>query len=178
MAMHIWNGSAWKAVNKDGGNASDRGLVIWNGSSWVNAANAKVWNGSAWKGFLDNVTLNDDAVTYSSGTPVATVQWVVHGVDGYIKYTNNSGNTIDQYLWCANSDNTGQYEVRVDLQTGSFDGGSSATGTWLACSSTRTWNLTDTVGGTSATFNAQIRHAITQEVLADNLVTMDAYATP
>lgn len=178
MAMHIWNGSAWKAVNKDDGNVSDRGLVVWNGSAWVNAANAKVWNGSAWKGFLDNVTLNDDAVTYSTGNNVATVQWVAHAVDGYIKYTNNSGNTIDQYLWCANSDNTAQYEIRVDLQAGSFDGGSDATGTWLALSSTRTWSVTDNIGGTSATFNAQIRHAITQEVLADNLVTMDATATP
>lgn len=178
MAMHIWNGSAWKAVNKDNGNASDRGLVVWNGSSWVNATNAKVWNGSTWKGFLDNVTLNDDAVYYATGNIVATVQWVVHAVTGYVAYTNNSGNTIDQYLWCANSDNTGQYEVRVDVTSGSLDFTSDATGTWLSCSSTRTWSVTDASGGTSATFDAQIRHAITQEVLAQSSVTMDAIATP
>lgn len=179
MAMHIWNGSAWKAVNKNNGNLSDRGLVIWNGSSWVNATNAKVWNGSAWKGFLDNVTLNDDAVYYASGNSVATVQWVVHAVTGYIQFTATlNGNTVDQYLWCENSDNTGQYEVRVDLTSGSFDGGSSATGTWLSCSSTRIWSVTDTTGGTTATFGAQIRHAITQEVLAQSSVTMDAIATP
>ena len=179
MAFHIWNGSAWKAINQDSGDVNDRGLVVWNGSAWVNAANAKVWNGSAWKGFLDNITLNDDSVFYSTGNNFATVQWVV-ALNGYIAFTATlTGDTVDQYQWNLNTDNNGQYEVRVDVTAGSFDFGSSSTGTWLSCSAgPHAWNLSDNIGGSSVSFTAQIRNAITQEVLATNTVNMDAIATP
>jgi D-aminopeptidase len=177
MGMHIWNGSAWKAINQDGGNLSDRGLIIWNGSSWGNAANAKVWNGSVWKGFLDNITLNDDNVSYSSGGSIATVQWVV-ALNGYIQYTNVSGNTVSQYQWNLNTDNNGQYDVKVDLISGAFDAGSSSTGTWLSCGSVpQTWNLSDTSGLSSVSFTAQIRNAITQEVLSTGSIFMSAIAS-
>ena len=35
----------------------------------------------------------------------------------------------------------GSYECRADIVSGSLDGGSSATGSWLALTSTRTWTI-------------------------------------
>jgi hypothetical protein len=172
MAFHIWNGSSWNTIGSEVF-AFDSDLSVWNGSSWVSSDNAYVWNGSTWKGFVDKIGLNPDYTYYASGGGDALVQWGVYS-SGYVAYTNTSGSTVNQYLWCQNSGNTGQYEISVSLTSGGPLTGT--VDTWLSMSSARFWEVFASGIDETVTANIQvsIRHAITQEVMVTEFITLAA----
>lgn len=66
------------------------------------------------------------------------------------------------------------FECRLTVNSGTAPSGD-LTGTWLACSTTRTWTLTDTSsGGGPITNNCtiEIRDAVTEDLLDSATVTM------
>ena len=169
MAIHIWNGSAWKAVNRDdesSGGGTFGGLVVWNGSGWVWADNAKVWNGSAWKGFLDNVMLSDYYV-WTLSTPVGSEQAIYNVSPNGGAYGNYS--LIN--MWNQNSDNSGQYEIFATQVIGDPIYGASMN-TWLNLSTNREWYFAPIGGQGTAIMEVEIRNAITLESLTTASITL------
>lgn len=125
------------------------------------------------------ITLNNDNVSWAPPIPVATVQWATT-LDGWVAYTNNNGDTVNQYRYCPSGVSTSLFEVRADVTSGFIDFSSPApTGTWLSCSETRAWNLTSVGGGEpkDAELFVQIRRASNQVVLASNTVILYTNAT-
>jgi hypothetical protein len=170
MAMHIYNGSAWKAVNQNGGVLDDRGLVVYDAGLWKNAALAQIRTSGGWVGFLDNITLNPDFAT-GSGAEYGAADWGINSI-GEVFVGGDTTGPI--YNYCQNAANVGQYEIRVELQSGGFTSGSSPVDTWLSCSTSRQWSV-ETPTPSAATFIARIRNAITTEVLVSEIITMEAF---
>jgi hypothetical protein len=85
----------------------------------------------------------------------------------------NSGMASLLYNWCVPASQTANYEVYASLVSGSLSGGSSATDTWLAMTSTRTW-LVSTGGVLYATLNVGIRRIGTTTILGS--ADIDLYA--
>ena len=181
MAFHYWNGSAWKIINNAWEDLfyDDLGanLRIWNGSQWITTNNAKIWNGSTWKGFMDQVQLSDDFASNVQGGGGANAEWAIYS-SGEVNYT--SDNSFQSYGWIANDGNTSQYQIFVTQTSGDFlDGTSSPLDTWLDLSSTHVWRIfADEFNDTKQAFlNAEIRHKITQESVATNIITLYATTT-
>lgn len=173
MAVHIWNGSAWNTL----GGVASTPVWVWNGSSWVPGNNSYVWNGSSWKGFIDMITLNPDYPAYASGNGnSALAEWGVYP-SGYVAYTNSFGSTEQQYLWCQNSGNTGQYQISVSLSSGGpLESSSSPLDTWLTMSNAQFWKVFANEFNETVTANlvVSIRHAITQEVIVTEFISIAA----
>ena len=170
MALHVWNGSAWVTVNRNGiGNPSDAGLAVWNGSSYVNSITAKIWNGSSWIPFIDNVTITGDTVsTFGSPPPIA--YWSIND-SGSIIYSDSSGFPYIAYSWILNSENRSQYEIRAELLSGSSPSGDSLN-TWLSLSTSRSWNLSSSIDDFSD-LKMTIRHNITQTILCEANISLN-----
>lgn len=175
MAMHYWNGSAWKIVNnsQDDFQYEDPGVLfrIWNGSSWAYTVNAKVWNGSSWKGFVDQVQLSDDvAQDPGDGFGGTEVEWAIYS-SGNVIFTNG----LD-YPWIVNPANSGQYQILVAQTSGDpLEGTSSPLNTWLDLDTTRVWRVfANEFQRTTAFMTATIRHKITQVTVATNSFVLDA----
>lgn len=125
------------------------------------------------------ITLTNDSVEWAPPLPVATVQWTTT-FDGWVAYTNNNGDTVNQYRYCPSGVSTSLFQVRADVTAGFIDFSSpSPTGTWLSCSETRAWNLTSIGGGEpqDAELFVQIRRASDQVVLASCTVYLYSNAT-
>lgn len=176
MAMHYWNGSAWKIVNntEDNFEYEDPGVLfrIWNGSAWGYAANAKVWNGSTWKGFLDQVQLSDDiAQNPGTGFGGSEAEWAIFSFSGIVSFTNGI-----QYSWIANPANCGQYQIMVSQVSGDpLEGTSDPLDTWLDLDTTRVWRVfANEMMRSTAFLTSVIRHKITQVTVATNNFVLDA----
>jgi len=82
--------------------------------------------------------------------------------------------------WCTPTSEAGNYEVFVSLLTGiGFSAGSSATGTWLALSTTRTWLRSAAIGTANLiTFSVSIRRiGTTTPVYGPTTITLEADAS-
>ncbi len=94
----------------------------------------------------------------------------------------NSGGTDSSTDWVVPNGSAGNYEVRATVDSGSLDGSSSATGSWLALTSTRTWNVAcialDPFGAQqSATLTIEVRRASDSTIVATTSVSLDAICT-
>jgi hypothetical protein len=108
---------------------------------------------------------------YNPGS-VADAQYQL-GTGGGAFEIVNSGMASLLYNWCVPASETANYEVYASLVAGSLSGGSSATDTWLAMTSTRTW-LVSTGGVLYATLNVGIRRIGTTTILGS--ADIDLYA--
>lgn len=113
------------------------------------------------------------ATTYSRiGTTPAQLQF---NSDGFA-YANTTGSLVQQYQWLTGSGTASDYEVRSTVtggSPGSFTTDPSA-GTWLALSTSRTWERASTASfdrNVIATY--EIRDASTLTVLATASITLD-----
>ena len=85
----------------------------------------------------------------------------------------NSGLASLLYNWCVPASQAANYEVYATVVTGSLSGGSAATDTWLALSSTRTW-LVSTGGVLYTELNVGIRRIGTTTILGSADITLYA----
>jgi hypothetical protein len=87
----------------------------------------------------------------------------------------NSGLATRLYDWCVPASQASNYEVYATVVSGSLSGGSAATDTWLALSTTRTW-FVSTTSVLSAELNVGIRRIGTTTILgsADIYLTAEA----
>ena len=78
----------------------------------------------------------------TDGIDPATVQCYYEvNSDGDIHYSDLSAvDTVEAGEWLLHGVNSA-YEVRATLNSGTLEGSSSATGSWLACSTTRRWTI-------------------------------------
>jgi len=75
--------------------------------------------------------------------------------------------------WVTPTSNANLYEVRATLTSGSLSSGT--TGSWLALTSTRTWEVAQTgLGSQSATLDVEVRLASSGVVKATGLVSLTA----
>jgi hypothetical protein len=181
MAMHYWNGSAWKVVNNSVGFPYDDeyGIFrVWNGSEWQYTNNAKVWNGSTWKGFLDQVQLSDDQAQTVNFDFGAECDWAIYS-SGSV-FFNDYGGGQSSYQWIVNSANSGQYEIMVSQVFGEMlENTSDPLDTWLDLGTTRVWRVFANEFNSTvyAALTAQIRHKITLQTVATNQFSLYATTT-
>jgi hypothetical protein len=161
MGAHVWNGTKWLPVKT---------MPIWNGSAWV-AGNRKVWNGSSWVGFQDDITLQEDFVS-GTGFDNAEADWGINSSTGYIIFGGDVSG--DQYPFCLNVPNLGQYQIKVDRDSGSFKLGSSPEGTWISCATSPMWSVRTTSGESDVYFTATVRNTITEEVITAQSISLIA----
>ena len=94
------------------------------------------------------------------------------------KEREGAGNPIlyaDINDWVVPNGSAANYEVRATLNSGTLRVGSSATGSWLALSSTRTWSVRRLAAGiTNADLTIEIRPAGGGATLATANVTLEA----
>jgi hypothetical protein len=104
---------------------------------------------------IEDHTVVDLAV----GAPASATY--VLGTDGQASYSSlnsGSGNYTNEWTNPITGGLGGSYEVRATLNSGSLAGGSSATGSWLALSSARSWTVTQVaLGNQSANLTIEIR---------------------
>lgn len=109
---------------------------------------------------------------YNSGSASAAYQLNLNGT------TNQSINGGAYSLlenWCVPSTEAGNYECYATLVSGTLDGASAATGSWLALTSTRFWRLTrSTMGASTTIINVGIRRTGTSTILASADITLYA----
>ena len=88
-------------------------------------------------------------------------------------YGDSGSGYISLDTWIGNGANT-EYECRLTKDSGTDPTGDSLA-TWLACSSDRTWTLTETgTGSTTASCTFEIRRTSDNEVLASVVITLTA----
>jgi len=85
----------------------------------------------------------------------------------------NSGLATRLYDWCVPASQASNYEVYATIVSGSLSGGSAATDTWLALTSTRTW-LVSTGGVLYTELNVGIRRIGTTTILGSADITLYA----
>lgn len=95
--------------------------------------------------------------------------------DGTANYSQNGGGYIFLENWCVPGAQATNYECYVTVVAGSLSGGSAATGTWLALSSSRVWQVSQpTLGINDAIINIGIRRVGTSTILASADITLQA----
>ena len=102
--------------------------------------------------------------------------------DGRVYYSLLNGSTsapaLGEWKFGGVNDQVSDYEVRCTVNSGTLDGSSSATGTWLACTTDREWGVTraqPTLGNTSAQITVEIRN--TDDLTVHTSATIDLTAT-
>ena len=117
-----------------------------------------------------NVTLNGGTVT-SYGTGVRTASYRIDS-DQFVYYGDN-GSYSSVHRWT--SDPVAGYEARVTIDFGSTPSGS-ATATWLALTSDRTWSIVSSVSADTqyTEITVEIRDATSLAVVATAFVTIIA----
>lgn len=115
-----------------------------------------------------SVQLSDQDLTRST-TGTATVSYNIAS-DGKVKDRN--GTILESWML---SGVVADYEVMATLISGSSVFG--LTATWLSCSTTRAWSLSNSAHNDStltSTLTVDIRNAVSHTVLATALVTLNA----
>lgn len=116
-------------------------------------------------------------ITHSSGGILASATGYRVAADGFVyRAASSVSPSYTQFeQWISAPALAGDYEVRVTA-TGDTPTGS-ALGTWLALSSTRSWELIASPGGTlTATLTVEIRDTATATVRDTATVTMTSEA--
>lgn len=152
-----WDGSAWQPLTI---------TRRWDGSSWVDIARGRRWDGSAWVDFLTRVKISNRTLSDSATDGFIAYELLASGVAQRVSGTLGTLTYAGEWRVRGVS---ADYEVRATLNSGSLDAGSSATGTWLALTSSRSW-FRDTDGNASLTI--EIRDASSLAVLASANVTL------
>ena len=108
-----------------------------------------------------------------SGSATATTGWQLTAV-GAIQKKTGAGAYSTTRAWLAPVYGVGEFEVRATIVSGSVSSGT--TGSWLALSSTRTWERTATGGAGASTvvLTIEIRRASTGTVVATCTLTLTA----
>lgn len=115
---------------------------------------------------LDTNTYTD--LTFDPGTAGVTL---AINSNGTLTATGTNAGTLDSYNWITPTTGSTSYYVRATLIGGSFSSGT--TGTWLALTSNRTWNVTQSGAGTqtaNATFEIASDAAGTNVVASANII--------
>ena len=98
-------------------------------------------------------TLDPDGSAYNNfgaSSPVYAGVRLHNNGSQYAMSAGGAWNSVGAGYWL-NSGTTSNFWVRATLVSGGpLDGSSSATGSWLALTTTRDWLITDFVGGTEA----------------------------
>lgn len=115
--------------------------------------------------------------TVSDNVPGAsassTYNLVNDGTATYSTLGGGSGSFPGEWVSPANSGNAALYEARATLTSGTFTSGTA--GSWLALSSTRSWNVTQGSAGTkTAVFTLEIRRVSDSVVVASVSITLTA----
>lgn len=115
-------------------------------------------------------------LTFISGGVLQAVTAYRVASDGFV-YTaaNSTGSYTQQEQWISNVALVGDYEVRV---TSAGDTPSGTLNTWLALSTTRSWELTATPGNAFTTqLTVEIRDTATSTVRATAIINLNSDAT-
>lgn len=125
----------------------------------------------------DRISLSGVAVS-SVGSGAQTATYTLES-DGDVMTATTPGGSVDAGDWIdPKASAPSDYEVQATLVSGTLTGGSSATGSWLALTSNRSWTLTQTVIGvaTQVDLTIEIRKGA-GATLASATVTLDAERT-
>lgn len=117
-------------------------------------------------------TLNNTTVQ-STGAGTRTASWRIAS-DGYV-YTGKQGSYTLRYQWSGEA--PVNFEVRATVNEGGVTSGT--TGTWLACSSTRTWTVEDAVADDVTEYaylTIEVRDVATSTVRASCTVDIITYS--
>lgn len=127
------------------------------------------------------VAINDASITRVSVAPAnADAGYRLHSdgtIDGTSATSLNWAQDLGTWLLLGAS---GDFETRATLNSGSLNAGSSATGVWLALSTTRAWwgEITADGGGIQdADLTVEIRDAVSLQVLDSAHITIHAEVT-
>lgn len=122
----------------------------------------------------DKIQLSGVAVS-SVGAGTQTATYTLES-DGDVISATTPGGSVDEGDWIdPKASAPSDYEVKATLNSGTLNGGSSATGSWLALTSNRSWGVTQIVVGVADTgdLTIEIRRG-SGAVLASANVTLDA----
>lgn len=127
--VKAWTGSEWKT--------SDLGeAVLWNGSAWT-YPRLKYWDGSGW---VQNVGIPEGEINVAD---FAYFQTVTAGIElvsnGSVQEILTFGDNPRSSWINASVVNGSLYEVYANVNSGTVTG--SSTGSWLALSTTRFWQV-------------------------------------
>jgi hypothetical protein len=130
--------------------------------AWKDWVSGHVKDAGVWREFFSAVTVSLVATGYTrAGASPASFRI---GNDGVVYAPVGGGDLISQYSWLL-AGAAGDYEVRVDVTSGSLSTGTA--GTWLNCGTTQTWTRQSGAGTfQSCTFTVQMRRASDGTVLA------------
>jgi hypothetical protein len=105
------------------------------------------------------------------GSP-ASAEYILN-TNGNVEYSENGVAASVLEAWCIPAAQATNYESFATLVSGSLSGGT--LGSWLALSSTRSWEITQSSPGvTSAIFNVGIRRVGTTTILASADIELNA----
>lgn len=144
--------------------------------AWKNVATSYVRIAGAWKVVYQAVTVaisNQNISDSAAGAPsLASYGLANTGVASWATINSGSGTFGGEWLPSGTASN---YDVRVTVNSGSLDGSSSATGSWLNLGTTRSWAVArSSVGNQSANLTVEIRDAGTLSVLDSATITLSA----
>jgi hypothetical protein len=125
----------------------------------------------------DKIQLSGVAVS-STGSGTQTATYTLES-DGDVVTATTDGGSVDAGDWIdPKASAPSDYEVQATLNAGTLTVGSSATGSWLALTSDRSWSVRQTVIGVADTgdLTIEIRKG-SGAVLASATVTLDAERT-
>ena len=122
----------------------------------------------------DRISLSGVAVS-SVGSGSQTATYTLES-DGDVVTATTPGGSVDAGDWIdPKASAPSDYEVRATLNSGTLNGGSSATGSWLALTSNRSWGVTQIVVGVADTVDLTIEiRKGSGAALASATVTLDA----
>lgn len=157
---------------------------------WVNDAGTwrqlkAVWvnDGGTWRRVFSPVGIPDQTVSQSDVSPAdVSVGIGVQNAGLYYKLFGGAtaSNTLTLGEWVNPTSDASLYEVRCTVVSGSLNGSSSATGTWLAFGSSFAWTITRTtnvIGTTSAVLTIEFRRASDGSVVSSSTITLEATVT-
>jgi hypothetical protein len=114
------------------------------------------------------VSITDQYIS-KAGHGSATASYVIAS-DGKVK--NQAGTILESWLL---SGSASSFEVRATVTSGTLTSGT--TGSWLACSSDRTWSITNSAANNSTVsvvMTVEIRNASTLVVADSATITLEA----
>lgn len=152
-----WNGSSYTDLAT---------AKRWDGSAWVDITRGRRWDGAAWVDVLPRVQISPRTLADPNTDGFIAYELLASGVAQRV--SGSLGTLTYAGEWRVRGASA-DYEVRATLNSGSLDAGSSATGSWLALTSSRSW-FRDFDGNADLTI--EIRDAASLVVLASANVTL------
>lgn len=117
---------------------------------------------------LGGTTANDEVIDPNDASATYTI-----ANTGVESQTTSSSGLFTLGNWVTPTGNAANYECRLTVSSGTFTG--SSTGSWLACSSSRSWTVSQTsIGTNSADGTIEIRRASDLVVVATASVVLTA----